>query len=90
MLPSLASVWIFFRGLSRQRIRGKHRHYLWPQHVDSLFGDMEQVQGFWIPGISKLARRNPRLDGIVRFACLRPSFGFIGDTVHIRARKPSP
>ena len=83
--------WVFVRELSRRRTRGKDRHYLWPQHVSSLFGDMEQVQvhGFWIPGMGKLARSNPRLKDVLRFARLRPPFGFVGDKVLIRSKKPT-
>lgn len=81
--------WILFREMSRRWTRGKDRHYLWPQHVSSLFGDYDDVQihGFWLPGIGKLARKNPRLSGVLRFARLRPPFGFLGDKVLIRARK---
>lgn len=74
----------------RVRFGRKPRHYLWPQHMDALFGGMEdrEVYGFWTPGIGRLARANPRLNGALRLARLQPPFSYLGDKLLVRARKP--
>jgi ubiquinone/menaquinone biosynthesis C-methylase UbiE len=73
----------------RVRFGRKPRHYLWPQHIDALFGGMEErtVYGFWVPGIGRLARANPRFNGALRLARLQPPFSYLGDKILVRARK---
>lgn len=74
----------------RVRFGRKPRHYLWPQHMDALFGGLEdrEVYGFWLPGIGRLARASPRFRGALRLARLHPPYSYLGDKLLVRARKP--
>lgn len=74
----------------RARFGRKARYYLWPQHLDALFGGLEdrEVYGFWLPGIGRLARANERFSGALRLARLRPPYGYLGDKLLVWARKP--
>jgi ubiquinone/menaquinone biosynthesis C-methylase UbiE len=87
--PFAGGGWILARETLRHLRGQKDRHYLWPQHVQTLFGDMRErrVYGFWLPGLGKLARSNRRLRGVLRLARLRPPFSYLGDKVLVRAVK---
>jgi ubiquinone/menaquinone biosynthesis C-methylase UbiE len=87
--PLAGCGWVLVRE-SLRHLRGqKDRHYLWPQHITALFGDMSdcRVYGFWVPGLGKLARAHPRLRGVLRFARLNPPFSYAADKLLVRAVK---
>ena len=83
--------WVAAREVLRRRDGRKSRHYLWPQHLDALFGGMEdrEVHGFWLPGLGRLARLNDRFRPALKLATLPPPVGFLGDKILVRARKAS-
>jgi len=84
--------WGMIREVQRNRQGRKHRYYLWPHQTGPLFAGMDELQafGFWIPGIGQLARRSKHLTGALRLARLRPPYGYLGNHVLVRARKPLP
>lgn len=88
--PFCAGGWIAVREMLRHLRGQKDRYYLWPQHLDSLFGDLHdrQVYGFWLPGIGPLTRKSPRFAPLLKLAKLRPPFGWVGDKVLVRSVKP--
>jgi ubiquinone/menaquinone biosynthesis C-methylase UbiE len=88
--PFCGAGWIAVRETIRHLTGQKDRHYLWPQHLDSLFGDLRdrQVFGFWFPGISLLTRTSPRFAPLLKLTKIRPPFGWVGDKVLVRAVKP--
>jgi ubiquinone/menaquinone biosynthesis C-methylase UbiE len=89
--PFCAGGWPLVRELVLRRNRQKDRHYLWPHHLDALFGDMtdRELYGFWLPGLGKLARANDRFRPALRLAKLSPPWGYLGDKLLVRARKAS-
>jgi ubiquinone/menaquinone biosynthesis C-methylase UbiE len=87
--PFSGGFWIVVRETMRHLSGQKDRHYLWPQHLDSLFGDMDdcRVYGFWFPGLSFLTRTSPRFQPLLKLAKMRPPFGWAGDKLLVRAVK---
>jgi len=87
--PFAGGGWIAVRETMRRLTGQKDRHYLWPQHLNGLFGalDDRQVYGFWFPGLSLLTRTSPRFKPLLRMAKMRPPFGWAGDKLLVRGVK---
>jgi ubiquinone/menaquinone biosynthesis C-methylase UbiE len=83
--------WAVPREVLRRARGAKPRYYLWPQHAQTLFAGLEDVEahGFWFPGIGRLAQHSNRFEWALRLARIGPPFGYVANKILVRARKPA-
>jgi ubiquinone/menaquinone biosynthesis C-methylase UbiE len=82
--------WALAREARWRRQGNRPRYYLWPRQVAPLFAGTEEreVFGFWFPGIGLLAQRGGRFRHALALAHLTTPFGYLGNKILVRARKP--